>query len=85
MYMKKKTKRETAAQGGSAVASRPFASRRNNQPWALPAIFVGHQQFRALSTESALYSCRPGMTAKHAVVLVFEKVPDAASRRMRSA
>jgi hypothetical protein len=88
MYMKKtktKTNRETAAQGGPAVASRPFASRRNNQLELSPQSSSGTNDPEPSQPSLHSTPCRSGMTAKHAVVLVLEKVPDVASRRMRSA
>lgn len=85
MYMKKRTKRETAARGGSAMASRPFASCCNNQLELSPQFSSGANNFEPSQPSLQSTSCHPGMTAKQPVVLVFRMVLDVASRRMRSA
>jgi hypothetical protein len=85
MYMQKRTKRETAARGGSAVASRPFASCCNNQLELSPQSSSGANNFEPSQPTLHSIPCHPGMTAKQSVVLVFDRVLDVASRRMRSA
>lgn len=74
MYMKTKTKRETAAHGGSAVVSRPFASRCNSQLELSPQSSSGTNNFEPSQPTLHSTSCRAGMTAKQPVVLVFESV-----------
>lgn len=56
MYMKKQTKREAAARGVSAVASRPSASRCNYQLRALPRNLRRAPIISSPPAEPALYS-----------------------------